>query len=61
MTTTSLSAVVVYDLSVVGWHGISCDFSNSVNCYLEEFWANAQFMRQTEAGQRETHPGSPGE
>jgi IMP dehydrogenase len=28
---------------------------------VEEFWANAQFMRQTEAGQRETHPGSPGE
>jgi IMP dehydrogenase len=28
---------------------------------VEEFWANAQFVRQTEAGQRETHPGSPGE
>jgi IMP dehydrogenase len=28
---------------------------------IEEFWANAQFVRQTEAGQRETQPGSPGE
>jgi IMP dehydrogenase len=28
---------------------------------VEEFWAKARFMRQTEAGQRETHPGSPGE
>ncbi|HEY3614914.1 MAG TPA: IMP dehydrogenase [Gaiellales bacterium] len=28
---------------------------------VHEFWDNAQFMRQTEAGQRETHPGSPGE
>jgi IMP dehydrogenase len=28
---------------------------------IGEFWANAQFVRQTEAGQRETHPGSPGE
>jgi IMP dehydrogenase len=28
---------------------------------VEELWANAQFIRQTEAGQRETHPGSPGE
>ena len=28
---------------------------------VEEFWANARFVRQTEAGQRETHPGSPGE
>jgi IMP dehydrogenase len=28
---------------------------------VEEFWSNAQFVRQTEAGQRETHPGSPGE
>jgi IMP dehydrogenase len=28
---------------------------------IEEFWLNASFVRQTEAGQRETHPGSPGE
>jgi IMP dehydrogenase len=28
---------------------------------IEEFWLNATFVRQTEAGQRETHPGSPGE
>ena len=28
---------------------------------VEELWANARFVRQTEAGQRETHPGSPGE
>jgi IMP dehydrogenase len=28
---------------------------------VEEFWDKARFMRQTEAGQRETHPGSPGE
>jgi IMP dehydrogenase len=28
---------------------------------IEEFWAKARFVRQTEAGQRETHPGSPGE
>jgi IMP dehydrogenase len=28
---------------------------------VEEFWGKARFVRQTEAGQRETHPGSPGE
>ena len=28
---------------------------------VEEFWSKASFVRQTEAGQRETHPGSPGE
>src|SRR3954447_15898029 len=28
---------------------------------VEEFWGKATFVRQTEAGQRETHPGSPGE
>jgi IMP dehydrogenase len=28
---------------------------------VEEFWANARFVRQTEAGRRETQPGSPGE
>jgi len=25
---------------------------------ISEFWANASFMRQTEAGERESHPGS---
>jgi IMP dehydrogenase len=28
---------------------------------VEEFWGKARFVRQTAAGQRETHPGSPGE
>ena len=36
-----------------GWPGDSAT--------IEELWDNAQFIRQTEAGQRETHPGSPGE
>jgi IMP dehydrogenase len=41
--------------------GLRSGMSYLDSATIEEFWANAQFVRQTEAGQRETHPGSPGE
>jgi IMP dehydrogenase len=28
-------------------------------CTIEEFWEKASFVRQTEAGERESHPGEP--
>jgi IMP dehydrogenase len=41
--------------------GLRSGMSYLDSATIEEFWENAQFVRQTEAGQRETHPGSPGE
>ena len=41
--------------------GLRSGMSYLDSATIEEFWGNAQFIRQTEAGQRETHPGSPGE
>jgi IMP dehydrogenase len=41
--------------------GLRSGMSYLDSATIEEFWANATFVRQTEAGQRETHPGSPGE
>jgi IMP dehydrogenase len=41
--------------------GLRSGMSYLDSATIEEFWGNAQFVRQTEAGQRETHPGSPGE
>jgi IMP dehydrogenase len=41
--------------------GLRSGMSYLDSATIEEFWDNAQFVRQTEAGQRETHPGSPGE
>ena len=41
--------------------GLRSGMSYLDSATIEEFWQNAQFVRQTEAGQRETHPGSPGE
>ena len=41
--------------------GLRSSMSYLDSATIEEFWGNAQFIRQTEAGQRETHPGSPGE
>jgi IMP dehydrogenase len=41
--------------------GLRSGMSYLDSATVEEFWANAQFVRQTEAGQRETAPGSPGD
>ncbi len=41
--------------------GLRSGMSYLDSATIEEFWDNARFVRQTEAGQRETHPGSPGE
>jgi IMP dehydrogenase len=41
--------------------GLRSGMSYVDSATIEEFWEKAQFVRQTEAGQRETHPGSPGE
>lgn len=41
--------------------GLRSGMSYLDSATIEEFWENAGFVRQTEAGQRETHPGSPGE
>jgi IMP dehydrogenase len=41
--------------------GLRSGMSYLDSATIGEFWGNAQFIRQTEAGQRETHPGSPGE
>jgi IMP dehydrogenase len=41
--------------------GLRSGMSYLDSATIEEFWGNAQFIRQTEAGQRETHPGSPGD
>ena len=41
--------------------GLRSGMSYLDSATIEEFWGNSQFIRQTEAGQRETHPGSPGE
>jgi len=41
--------------------GLRSGMSYLDSATIAEFWENAQFVRQTEAGQRETHPGSPGE
>ena len=41
--------------------GLRSGMSYVDSATIEEFWSNASFVRQTEAGQRETHPGSPGE
>ena len=41
--------------------GLRSGMSYVDSATIEEFWGNAEFVRQTEAGQRETHPGSPGE
>ena len=41
--------------------GLRSGMSYVDSATIEEFWDNARFVRQTEAGQRETHPGSPGE
>lgn len=39
--------------------GLRSGMSYLDSATVEEFWGKAQFVRQTEAGQRETHPGSP--
>ena len=41
--------------------GLRSGMSYVDSATIEEFWKNASFVRQTEAGQRETHPGSPGD
>ena len=41
--------------------GLRSGMSYLDSATIEEFWGNSQFIRQTEAGQRETQPGSPGE
>jgi IMP dehydrogenase len=41
--------------------GLRSGMSYVDSATIEEFWEKARFVRQTEAGQRETHPGSPGE
>ncbi|HET6175121.1 MAG TPA: IMP dehydrogenase [Gaiellales bacterium] len=41
--------------------GLRSGMSYLDSATIEELWGKAQFVRQTEAGQRETHPGSPGE
>ena len=41
--------------------GLRSGMSYVDSATIEEFWDNARFVRQTEAGRRETHPGSPDE